>query len=120
MEISRFFDSVPQDYKLNPGAVEAIFEQPGNANNILIGYNRGLIVLWDRTENTAVKTFTSAQQLESLCWHDDGETFTSSHNDGNYYINARELLSDVRRQLNNSHAFGLVLGRVIRFVMRYV
>ncbi|KAK9707867.1 LLGL2 [Popillia japonica] len=76
--------NVPQDYKLNPGAVEAIFEQPGHPNNILIGYNRGLIVLWDRSENTTVKTFASTQQLESLCWHEDGESFTSSHNDGSY------------------------------------
>ncbi|KRT85566.1 hypothetical protein AMK59_1411 [Oryctes borbonicus] len=76
--------NVPQDYKLNPGAVEAIFEQPRHPENILIGYNRGLIVLWDRNENTTIKTFTSTQQLESLCWHDDGESFTSSHNDGSY------------------------------------
>jgi hypothetical protein len=40
--------SVPEDYKINPGAVEAIAEQPGNADKILIGYNRGLVVLWDR------------------------------------------------------------------------
>jgi lethal(2) giant larvae protein len=40
--------SVPEDYKINPGAVEAIAEQPGNADKILIGYNRGLMVLWDR------------------------------------------------------------------------
>jgi lethal(2) giant larvae protein len=40
--------SVPEDYKINPGAVEAIAEQPGNADRILIGYNRGLMVLWDR------------------------------------------------------------------------
>lgn len=76
--------SVPQDYKLNPGAVETVFEQPGEPNNILIGYNRGLIVLWNKSENTAVKTFTSSQQLESLCWHEDGQSFTSSHNDGSY------------------------------------
>nr|CAH7738666.1 unnamed protein product [Callosobruchus chinensis] len=76
--------NVPQDYKLNPGAVEAIYEQPDNPNNILIGYNRGLIVLWNRSENTATKTFISNQQLESLCWKEDGRHFISSHNDGSY------------------------------------
>nr|CAH7767704.1 unnamed protein product [Callosobruchus chinensis] len=76
--------SVPQDYKLNPGAVEAIYEQPDNPNNILVGYNRGLIVLWNRSENTATKTFISNQQLESLCWKEDGRHFISSHNDGSY------------------------------------
>lgn len=76
--------SVPQDYKLNPGAVEAIFEQPEHPDHILIGYNRGLIVLWNRSDNTSIKTFVSSQQLESLCWHEDGKSFTSSHNDGKF------------------------------------
>lgn len=42
------FHSVPEDYKKNPGAVEAIAEQPGHPDNILIGYNRGLMVLWNK------------------------------------------------------------------------
>lgn len=39
---------MPEDYKKNPGAVEAIAEQPGHPDNILIGYNRGLMVLWNK------------------------------------------------------------------------
>jgi hypothetical protein len=70
------------DYKLNPGAVEPIFEQPEQPNHILTGYNRGLIVLWNRGDNTFLKTFASNQQLEALCWHQDCRTFTSLHNDG--------------------------------------
>lgn len=81
-----FLCSVPQDYKLNPGAVEAVLEQPGEPDSILIGYNRGLIVLWNRTENTAVRTFINNQQLESFCWGDQGKTFISSHNDGSYMV----------------------------------
>lgn len=77
---------MPQDYKLNPGAVEAVCEQPGHSNQILIGYNRGLIVLWNRIANVAVKTFASTQQLESFHWQDDGKSFTSSHNDGNPFL----------------------------------
>lgn len=73
--------SVPEDYKLNPGAVESVVEQPNEPNHILIGYNRGLMVIWNRSENTAVKTFVSSQQLESVCFHEDG-SFISSHNDG--------------------------------------
>lgn len=42
------YRSVPEDYKKNPGAVEAIAEQPGHPDNILIGYNRGLMVLWNK------------------------------------------------------------------------
>lgn len=77
---------VTEDFKINPGAVEAITEQPGHPDNILIGYNRGLMVLWNRTTSTAEQTFVSTQDLESLCWHDSGTKFASSHNDGSYAI----------------------------------
>ncbi|KAL2726794.1 lethal(2) giant larvae protein 1 isoform X1 [Vespula squamosa] len=51
--------NVPDDYKKNPGAVEAIAEQPGHPDNILIGYNRGLMVLWN-------KATPGAQQVKLL------------------------------------------------------
>ncbi|XP_076275605.1 LLGL domain-containing protein l(2)gl isoform X3 [Rhynchophorus ferrugineus] len=75
--------NVPQNYKLNPGAVESIIEQPDQPNNILIGYNRGLVVLWNKTDNTSAKVFISNQQLECLCWKTDS-IFLSCHNDGSY------------------------------------
>ena len=37
----------PDDFKVNPGAVEALLVQPNEPGRILIGYARGLIVLWD-------------------------------------------------------------------------
>ncbi|XP_028043752.1 lethal(2) giant larvae protein isoform X3 [Bombyx mandarina] len=74
----------PEDYKVNPGAVESVYEHPKTPTRILIGYNRGLAVLWDREAAAPTHTFVSNQQLESLCWNDDGEHFTSSHNDGSY------------------------------------
>ncbi|XP_049951670.1 lethal(2) giant larvae protein homolog 1 isoform X2 [Schistocerca serialis cubense] len=76
--------NVPEDYKINPGAVEAIAEQPGNPDKILIGYNRGLMVLWNRKTPGAEQNFISNQQLESICWHKSGTRFASSHNDGSY------------------------------------
>lgn len=54
--------SVPEDYKKNPGAVEVIAEQPGHPDNILIGYNRGLMVLWN-------KATPGAQQVSAVCIH---------------------------------------------------
>ncbi|XP_030755265.1 lethal(2) giant larvae protein isoform X2 [Sitophilus oryzae] len=75
--------NVPQNYKLNPGPVESIIEQPDQPNNILIGYNRGLIVFWNKAENASTKVFISNQQLECLCWKSD-HIFLSSHNDGSY------------------------------------
>ncbi|CAL7936358.1 unnamed protein product [Xylocopa violacea] len=84
--------NVPDDYKKNPGAVEAIAEQPGHPDNILIGYNRGLMVLWNKATPGAqqlmglfsrAQTFVSTQQLESVHWVSDTR-FVSSHNDGSY------------------------------------
>lgn len=64
--------SCPEDFKINPGAVEAICEHPKVPSRLLIGYNRGLVVLWDRIAAAPTHTFVSNQQLESLCWNDEG------------------------------------------------
>ncbi|GBP93103.1 Protein lethal(2) giant larvae, partial [Eumeta japonica] len=74
----------PEDFKVNPGAVECISEHPTQPQRVLLGYNRGLVVLWNRVTSAPTHTFVSNQQLESVCWNDDGEHFTSSHNDGSY------------------------------------
>ncbi|GAB6025766.1 UDP-N-acetylmuramoyl-L-alanyl-D-glutamate--2, 6-diaminopimelate ligase, variant 4 [Chamberlinius hualienensis] len=76
--------NVSDDYRVNPGAVEAIAEHPTESNKILIGYNRGLMVLWDNESFNADHTYVGTQQLESVCWHPKGERFMSSHNDGSY------------------------------------
>jgi lethal(2) giant larvae protein len=73
--------TVPDTYRVNPGAVEAVLEHPADPNRLLVGYTRGLVVLWDRSTQAAVQTFVSQQQLESLAWIGDGQ-FVSSHNDG--------------------------------------
>ena len=61
--------TVPDNYKLNPGAVEALLERPGEIsslvnittflidfhiqsgepNQLVVGYTRGLVLLWDRS-----------------------------------------------------------------------
>lgn len=48
-------NSVPEGKKINPGAVEAIAEQPGDPENVLIGYRRGLMVLWNKKTSMAVQ-----------------------------------------------------------------
>lgn len=58
------FPSVPEDYKLNPGAVEAMVLHPENTNHVLIGYNRGLMVLWDMKTPTAVEVSPKIS-----CWY---------------------------------------------------
>lgn len=53
--------SVPDDYKLNPGSVEAIAEHPLNTDKIIIGYNRGLMVLWDNKSLNSENTYIGNQ-----------------------------------------------------------
>ncbi|XP_067934624.1 LLGL scribble cell polarity complex component 2-like isoform X5 [Watersipora subatra] len=76
--------NVPEDFKVNPGAVEALQPHPTSPDKVLIGYDRGLIVLWDVKESSAEASFNASQQLESLCWHRNGTEFLSSHADGSY------------------------------------
>lgn len=82
----KVLQKISEEFKINPGAVEAISEQPGHPDCILIGYNRGLMVLWNRSNSSAEQTCVSSQDLESICWHDSGTKFASSHNDGSYAI----------------------------------
>ncbi len=93
---------------MNPGAVECVSEQPNSADHILIGYTRGLLVLWNCKTLSAVQvcilsvlskmpsfylknylhlqTFVASQQLESVSWHPNGKKFVSAHNDGSYMV----------------------------------
>ncbi|XP_065352198.1 lethal(2) giant larvae protein homolog 1 isoform X1 [Cloeon dipterum] len=74
--------NVPEDYKIRPGAVEALEEMPNNPKKLLIGYNRGLMVLWDREAQRTEQTYISTQELQSFSWHPSGSKFKSAHNDG--------------------------------------
>lgn len=59
---------ITEDFKINPGAVEAIAEQPENPDNILIGYNRGLMVLWNReTSSVEQVNIKKKKQAYSNC-----------------------------------------------------
>jgi len=78
--------NVPDDFKVNPGAVEAICQSPTEPNKFLIGYNRGLIVLWDNKESNAEQTYNALQQLEALSWNRNGKEFMSAHADGSYIV----------------------------------
>ena len=74
------------EVKVNRGAVEALVLHPLHPEKVLIGYARGLIVLWNRDSATAEKTYCANQQLESLSIRSDGTQFISAHNDGSYTI----------------------------------
>ncbi|CAL8123087.1 unnamed protein product [Orchesella dallaii] len=80
----------PENYKVNPGAVECILELP-QESQVLIGYERGLVVLWDAKEQKNIRNFVSTQQLEDICWYpseedEDEKLFATAHNDGSYIV----------------------------------
>uniref|UniRef100_A0A8C5ELG2 Lethal giant larvae homologue 2 domain-containing protein n=1 Tax=Gouania willdenowi TaxID=441366 RepID=A0A8C5ELG2_GOUWI len=80
--------SLPDEYRCGKalGPVESLQEHPQQAGKILIGYSRGLVVLWDLSTRHADQLFLGKQQLESLVWERSGNLFVSSHNDGGYSV----------------------------------
>ncbi|KAG5279416.1 hypothetical protein AALO_G00077560 [Alosa alosa] len=80
--------SVPEDYKHGKslGPVESLQEHPQQPDKILIGYSRGLVLLWDMDSRHADNVFLGKQQLESLVWERTGSSFVSSHSDGGYMV----------------------------------
>uniref|UniRef100_A0A8C8S0Z8 LLGL scribble cell polarity complex component 2 n=1 Tax=Pelusios castaneus TaxID=367368 RepID=A0A8C8S0Z8_9SAUR len=77
---------VPEEYRNRRSLelVEALQEHPRNPDQILIGYSRGLIVLWDLHNNRVSHHFLGSQQLENLFWRKDGREIISCHYDGSY------------------------------------
>ncbi|XP_018617624.1 LLGL scribble cell polarity complex component 2 isoform X1 [Scleropages formosus] len=67
----------------NLESVEDLQENPLNPRQVLVGYGRGLMVLWDLDVKCAVQHFMGSQ-LESVWWMPDGEHILSSHSDGSY------------------------------------
>ncbi|XP_029068104.1 lethal(2) giant larvae protein homolog 2 isoform X1 [Monodon monoceros] len=64
--------------------VEALQEHPRDPKQILIGYSRGLVVIWDLQGSCVLCHFLSSQQLENVCWQRDGHLIVSCHSDGSY------------------------------------
>ncbi|NWY02947.1 L2GL1 protein, partial [Nothoprocta ornata] len=80
--------SVPDDYRCGKalGPVESVQEHPQDPSKLLIGYSRGLVVIWDQSTRAVHHLFLGNQQLESLAWEHSGKTIVSSHSDGGYMV----------------------------------
>lgn len=106
--------SVPDDYRCGKalGPVESLQGHLQDPTRILIGYSRGLLVIWNQAAQCADRVFlgnqvhgggqhgsrgplllplltltpSALQQLESLCWERSGRTLVSSHSDGSYAV----------------------------------
>uniref|UniRef100_A0A673A2F8 LLGL scribble cell polarity complex component 2 n=1 Tax=Sphaeramia orbicularis TaxID=375764 RepID=A0A673A2F8_9TELE len=96
ISLDQVASSVPDDYigRRNLEHVEALQENPVNPNQVVIGYGRGLMVVWDLEKQC---------QLESVWWTEDGGYILSSHSDGSYCrwmvgvddVNEEEEKSDI-------------------------
>ncbi|XP_006001736.1 LLGL scribble cell polarity complex component 2 [Latimeria chalumnae] len=76
---------IPENYKNRSlGTVEVLQEHPKTPDQILIGYSRGLIALWDLQNNHATHHFVKNQQLENASWQKDGRRIISCYSDGSY------------------------------------
>ncbi|XP_036052813.1 LLGL scribble cell polarity complex component 2 [Onychomys torridus] len=64
--------------------VEALQEHPRDPNQILIGYSRGLVVIWDLQGSRVLYHFLSSQQLENVSWQRDGRLIVTCHSDGSH------------------------------------
>uniref|UniRef100_A0A8C9XHM5 LLGL scribble cell polarity complex component 2 n=1 Tax=Sander lucioperca TaxID=283035 RepID=A0A8C9XHM5_SANLU len=86
ISLDQVASSVPDDYigRRNLEHVEALQENPVNPNQVVIGYGRGLMVIWDLERQCAVQHIPATQQLESVWWTEDGGYILSSHSDGSY------------------------------------
>lgn len=71
----------------HPGAVKSLQPSPTDPNKLLIGYELGLISLWDTENGIPTRNYpgTMAEHLtpvEALAWHPSGKKFLSSHSNG--------------------------------------
>ncbi|XP_061413551.1 lethal(2) giant larvae protein homolog 1-like isoform X3 [Lethenteron reissneri] len=79
---------VPDEYRGGKalGPIEAVQEHPRDPHRLLVGFSRGLMLLWDQATRRMLRCFPTAQQLESVTWQRNGTQFVSSHNDGSYRV----------------------------------
>ncbi|XP_055333757.1 syntaxin-binding protein 5-like [Paramacrobiotus metropolitanus] len=66
----------------HPGKVIHLSDCPHDNNKLLIGFETGLITLWDLKTKTAELRFQASETLCHISWHFDGKQFVSSHADG--------------------------------------
>lgn len=68
--------------RTHPGSIIHISDCPIDPNKLLIGYETGLIVLWDLRSKTVDSRITYHEPVTSICWNHEGRQFMCSHLDG--------------------------------------
>ncbi|XP_056281656.1 syntaxin-binding protein 5 isoform X5 [Pseudoliparis swirei] len=68
--------------KTHPGPVVHISDNPMDEGKLLIGYECGVVVLWDLKCKKADCRYNYDEAIHSIAWHHEGKQFVCSHSDG--------------------------------------
>ncbi|XP_067098833.1 syntaxin-binding protein 5-like isoform X6 [Osmerus mordax] len=68
--------------KTHPGPVVHISDNPMDEGKLLIGYECGIVVLWDLKCKKADCRYNYDEAIHSVAWHHEGKQFICSHSDG--------------------------------------
>ncbi|XP_037097039.1 syntaxin-binding protein 5 isoform X1 [Syngnathus acus] len=68
--------------KTHPGPVVHISDNPMDEGKLLIGYECGVVVLWDLKSKKADYRYNYDEAIHSVDWHHEGKQFVCSHSDG--------------------------------------
>ncbi|CAN0305306.1 unnamed protein product [Lampetra fluviatilis] len=68
--------------KAHPGSIVHISDNPVDEGKLLIGYERGTVVLWDLKSKKADFRYYYEEEIHSVSWHHEGKQFVCSHSDG--------------------------------------
>lgn len=85
---------VPEDFKVSPGGVECL--RCLNQDQCIVGYQRGILVLFDLSKLSAKQTYISRKDLSSIHIVDDCK-FVSCHTDGGYAVWSTILSSSTKQ-----------------------
>ncbi|XP_023695047.1 syntaxin-binding protein 5 isoform X1 [Paramormyrops kingsleyae] len=68
--------------KTHPGPVVHISENPMDEGKLTIGFECGIVVLWDLKCKKADYRYNYDEAIHSVAWHHEGKQFICSHSDG--------------------------------------
>ncbi|XP_050443126.1 syntaxin-binding protein 5 isoform X2 [Adelges cooleyi] len=66
----------------HPGPIVHLSDNPADSSKLLIGFETGLMVLWDLKTKKPECRWQWGDSLKSIDWHFEGKQFTCSHSDG--------------------------------------
>ncbi|XP_076128185.1 syntaxin-binding protein 5-like isoform X2 [Alosa pseudoharengus] len=72
--------------KAHPGPVVHISDNPMDEGKLILGFEAGIVVLWDLKSKKADYRYTYDEAIHSVSWHHEGKQFICSHSDGSLTI----------------------------------